>query len=416
MMPVPVDRDGMRKAAERAARASYGRLVALLAARTGDIAAAEDALSDAFAAALATWPERGVPDAPEAWLFASAKNALYKRFRHLKVESAAGTELDLRGATSIAPVDLGEGWSDLDDRLKLLFVCAHPSIDASMRTPLMLQTVLGLDAQRIGSAFLVAPTTMGQRLVRAKAKIKTAAIRFAVPDERELPERLADVLEAIYAAYGTGWDNLDGTDGRGLVEESVFLARLIISLLPSEPEPRGLLSLMLFCESRRAARRDEAGRFVPLMAQDTRRWSRPMVAEAETLLAKAAEAKQFGRFQCEAAIQSVHAQRAITGEVHHEALRMLYDLLLAHAPSVGVAVGRAAALLDAGDHAGATTSLDAIDPRDVQSYQPYWVLRGGLAEASGERETARRCIERGIGLTEDEAVRAFLLERLKSLE
>lgn len=406
----------MRRVAEHAARASYGRLVALLAARSGDIAAAEDALGDAFAAALTTWPERGVPDAPEAWLFAAAKNSLHKRFRHLEVVSAAGTELELRGATSIAPVDLGEGWADLDERLKLLFVCAHPSIDQAMRTPLMLQTVLGLDAQRIGSAFLVAPTTMGQRLVRAKAKIKTAAIRFAVPDARELPERLADVLEAIYAAYGTGWDDFDATDGRGLATESIFLARLIVSLLPSEPEPRGLLSLMLFCESRRAARRDEAGRFVPLLAQDTRKWSRAMVAEAETLLAKAAESRRFGRFQCEAAIQSVHAQRAITGEVHHEALRTLYDLLLAHAPSVGVAVGRAAALLDAGDHARASTSLDAIDPREVRSYQPYWVLRGGIAEAQGDRAAARSYLERGIGLTEDEAVRAFLLERWKALE
>jgi RNA polymerase sigma-70 factor (ECF subfamily) len=214
---------------------------------------------------------------------------------------------------------------------------------------------------------------------------------------------------------GEGWDDLDGKEGRGLVEESVFLARLLVTLLPSEPEPRGLLSLMLFCEARRAARRDDDGRFVPLLAQDTRRWSRPMIAEAETLLAKAAEAKQFGRFQCEAAIQSVHAQRAITGEVHREALRTLYDLLLAYAPSIGIAVGRAAALLEAGDLEAAAKSLDAIEPADAQSYQPYWVLRAGLAEASGDRAAARSFLERGIGLTEDAAVRAFLLERFEAL-
>ena len=407
-----------RKAAEASARASYGRLVALLAARSGDIAGAEDALAEAFTAALQTWPERGVPDSPEAWLLTAARNALSKRVRHGKVvESAAPDVLlgeELRGEASRA-LDLEEGWSKLDDRLKLLFVCAHPAIDAAVRTPLMLQTVLGLDAERIGSAFLVAPTTMGQRLVRAKTKIKAAGVRFAVPDARELPDRLEEVLDAVYAAYGTGWDDLEGPGGRGLTEEALFLGRLLVSLLPGEPEALGLLALMLFCESRREARRDHDGSFVPLDRQDPARWSRVMIVEAENLLVAASEAKRFGRFQCEAAIQSVHAQRAVTGAVNRDALRLLYDMLWTLAPSVGVAVARAASRLDIGDLDVASAAIHGIAAADVASYQPYWVTRARVAEATGDLTDARVSLERGLGLTEDEAVRAFLFAQLKNL-
>lgn len=257
-----------------------------------------------------------------------------------------------------------EGWSTRDERLALLFVCAHPAIDEGVRTPLMLQTVLGLDAQRIGSAFLVAPSTMGQRLVRAKAKIKEGGLRFEVPDASQLAERLDDVLRSVYVAYGAGWDDLSG--GRGLSEEALFLGRTLLGLLPEEPEVKGLLALMLYCEARRGARLDDAGLFVPLAQQDPGRWSRPLIVEAEGLLSQAATAQRFGRFQCEAAIQSVHAQRAITGVTQHQALRVLYDLLLSRVPSMGVAVARAAALLEAGDLQGAAPALDSLDAEDAE--------------------------------------------------
>lgn len=401
-----------RGAAEATARAAYGRLLAMLAARSRDIAAAEDALSEAFAAALATWPERGVPDNPEAWLLVAARRKVHNGYRQLRSQERHIEEL-LRCATETEPSH--DAWAGLDERLKLLFVCAHPAINEAVRTPLMLQTVLGLDAQRIGTAFLVAPRTMGQRLVRAKTKIKSAGLRFTIPDAQELPARLEDVLRAIYVAYGTGWEDIAGAGGRGLTEEALFLGRLLVELLPTEPEALGLLSLMLFCESRRAARRDAHGRFVPLALQDTARWSREMIVEAEARLTKAARSARFGRFQCEAAIQSVHAQRAVTGVVEHHALHTLYDLLLVHCPSVGVALARAAALLDAGDVPSAEAALAALHAADVEHYQPYWVTRARLAELAGDLSGARTHLERALGLTEEAAVRAFLADRLATL-
>lgn len=395
-----------RRAAELAARTSYGRLIASLASRSRDIVVAEDALSDAFAAALATWPERGVPSSPEAWLLTAARRNLNHRARHQNVQLGAVAELLSRIDEGAEATD----WAAVDERLKLLFVCAHPAIDENIRTPLMLQTVLGLDAQRIGSAFLVAPSTMGQRLVRAKTKIKQAALRFEVPDLREAPTRLDDVLRAVYVAYGSAWD--DHAGGRGLAEEALYLGRTLVSLLPQEPEARGLLALMLYCESRREARRDASGRFVPLPEQDPRRWSTAMIIEAEALLTAASQAGRFGRFQCEAAIQSVHAQRGVTGHTEHAAICLLYELLLNHTPSVGVAVGRAAALIEAGALEDGARALDALDPESVLLYQPYWVVRARLAERRGDQELMRSTLERALGLTEDAAVRRYLSDRL----
>jgi RNA polymerase sigma-70 factor (ECF subfamily) len=396
-----------RRAAEAAARDAYGRLLASLAARSGDIAGAEDALAEAFAAALATWPERGVPDAPEAWLLTAARRNVGHAVRHRGVRDRSEPERILLAEER----EVREAcWSNVDERLKLLFVCAHPAIDPAARTPLMLQAVLGLDAARIASAFLVSPTAMSQRLVRAKLKIKAARIGFRVPDAAELPGRLDDVLQAIYAAFGAGWDDMAA--GRDLAEEALFLGRLLGRLLPDEPEVLGLVALMAFCEARRGARRDERGRFVPLSEQDPRRWSEPLVREAESMLAKASQFKRFGRFQCEAAIQSAHAHRAFTGEPQYAAILALYDLLWAHAPSLGVAIGRAAARIDAGDFASAAAALDALDPGDVASYQPYWVTRARLARALGDDAVERAHLTRALGLTEDAAVRAFLAARL----
>ena len=240
-----------RRAAETAARASYGRLLAVMAARSRDIAASEDALSEAFLAALRTWPGSGVPANPDAWLLTAARNSLKNMARHQGVIDASALDLALLQDEATT-----ESHVVPDDRLKLLFVCAHSAIDTSVRTPLMLQTVLGLDAAQIGAAFLVAPATMGQRLVRAKAKIKDAGLRFELPTVEDMPERLEDVLNAIYAAYGTSWDAVAGADTGcpDLGEEALFLSRLLVALLPAEPEARGLLALMLYCESRRAAR------------------------------------------------------------------------------------------------------------------------------------------------------------------
>lgn len=393
-----------RAAAEFAARTSYGRLLALLAARSGDIAAAEDALGDALVAALTTWPERGVPDNPDAWLLTTARNRDANRHRATRTRDAAAQAIE---AGYLERAELPA--DDLPDpRLRLLFVCAHPAIDPAVRSPLMLQAVLGLDAARIAAAFLVAPATMGQRLVRAKSKIRDARLRFEVPDADQLSDRLPDVLDAVYAAFGTGWDAIAGApEVRDLAAEAIFLGRLLASLLPGEPEVLGLMSLMLHCDARRDARRDADGRFVPLAEQDPRRWSRDQIIEAEALLTRAASFAQFGRYQCEAAIQSVHAQRGVTGTLNREALLTLHDLLARLAPSIGVLVGRAAVLLDSGRAGDALAALDVLPAERINSYQPYWVVRARTLEALGA-PAAGAALTRAIGLTEDASLREYL--------
>lgn len=397
--------------AEEAARASYGKLVAILAHRTRDIAAAEDALSDALVAALATWPRAGVPANPEAWLLTAARNRLKNAARAGHVRRAAEPELELR----TVPGDLAEELPD--PRLRLLFVCAHPAIDPAARTPLMLQTVLGIDAARIAQAFLTEPAAMSQRLVRAKARIRDAGLRFEVPEPEDLEDRLATVLDAIYAAFGRGWDDWDRPDAPdALTGEAIWLARLLVSLLPTEPEPKGLLALMLYTTARRAARRDAQGAFVPLDRQDARLWDRTMIVEAEGLLTQAAQAARFGRFQCEAAIQSVHIQRPITGRLNLDALATLYDLLVRTTDSIGARIGHAVVMAERGDPTAAITELDALDPDRVARHQPYWVARARAAALAGQGATAAACLDTALALTEDPAVRAHLAQVRASLD
>ncbi len=403
-----------RRAVEQAARDSRARLVAFLAARARDVAAAEDALSDAFRAALETWPESGIPARPEAWLLTAARRRLIDAARHAQVHS--GAVPTLRAVAEEAEEMAATGISFPDERLKLLFVCAHPAIDAGARTPLMLQTVLGLDAARIASAFLVKPAAMGQRLGRAKAKIRDAGIGFTLPGPADLAPRLSAVLEAIYAAYGTGWDDLAGADPRrrGLAAEAIELGRLLLHLLPGEPEAQGLLALMLYCEARRAARRSEAGDYVPLTEQDTALWSRPMLAEADRLLGAAERAGRLGRFQLEAAIQSVHARRAVTGRTDWQAVALLYEGLVRLAPTIGALVGRAAAVAEARSAEAGWALLQAIPPDAVAAYQPYWALAAHLL-ARLDRPEAGTAFDRAIGLSEDPAARAYLTQRSAGL-
>ena len=403
-------------AVETVVRTSYGRLVAYLAARSRDVAGAEDALSDALGAALTTWPRDGVPDKPEAWLLATARRRLIDAGRHRQVRAAAESAIEeiIDEAATVAE----RSKEFPDERLKLLFICAHPAIDAAVRTPLMLQAVLGLDAARIASAFLVAPAAMGQRLVRAKGKIRDAGIAFAVPEPAELPERLEAVLAAIYAAYGTGWEDPTGADPqqRGLAEEALRLARVAVQVLPAAPETKGLLALILFCEARRAARRGADGRFVPLAEQDLAQWSRPMVTEAEHWLSEASRARAPGRFQLEAAIQSAHAQRLFTGRTNWAAVVRLHAALLRWTPTIGARVSHAAATAQAGEPATALQLLDELGDHDtVATYQGYWATLAHVLALLGRSAEARAAYQRASGLTTDAAVRTFLLERSERL-
>jgi RNA polymerase sigma-70 factor (ECF subfamily) len=401
-----MERDA-RRAAERVARDSHGRLVALLAARTRDIAAAEDALSEAFRAALATWPERGVPDRPEAWLLTAAKRAIGHQRRHDGVRAAAEPARALIEAERQAM--RGEPFGD--HRLGLMFACTHPALAADIQAPLMLQTVLGLDAARIAASFLIAPAAMGQRLSRAKAKIRDAGVPFAMPDPGEAGPRMAAVLNAIYAAYGTGWDDRFAGDARtrGLAEEALWLARLTAALAPDNAEAKGLLALILYCESRAGARRDAAGAFVPLHRQDRALWYGAMIQEAELLLADAARQDVPGRFQVEAAIQSHQMIAVATPQAAPpDAAVMLHDLLVRIAPSVGAQVARAVAHGDAGRPMDGLAMLEAMGEA-AQSYQPWWAARAHLLGRLGRGDEARQARMRAAGMTDDPTVRAWLL-------
>jgi RNA polymerase sigma-70 factor (ECF subfamily) len=403
------DEESTHRTIERVARESYGRLVAYLSSHTRDVASAEDALSNALVAALTAWPRDGVPQNPEAWLLTAARRSFIDLVRHRRVAEASEPTLQLlreeREMTVSAEFP--------DERLKLLFVCAHPAIDPALHTPLMLQSVLGLDATRIAQAFLVSPTTMGQRLVRAKTKIRSGGIQFEIPQERELPPRLDAVLEAIYAAFGIGWDDMAGVDqsGRELAEEAIWLARVLLQLMPREGEVRGLLALMLHCEARRAARRGPDGRYVPLSEQDSRQWSLPLIEEAERHLAEAASRGGTGRFQLEAAIQSVHAERARSGRTEWNAIMLFYEQLVRISPTLGTRTGYAAAVGEANGSESGLVVLDGIDPDAVSAYQPYWAVRAHLLQRLGKTSEASDAFDRAIGLAEDPAVRQFLFQR-----
>jgi RNA polymerase sigma-70 factor (ECF subfamily) len=405
----------VRSTADAVARHSYGKLVAFLAARTRDVAQAEDALSDAFATALADWPRHGCPSNPEAWLLTVARRKMIDVARRRRSGEAATRQLQL----------LAEGLNTAatqaeipDQRLALMFACAHPAIEPSIHAPLILQVVLGLDAKAIASAFLASPAAMGKRLVRAKSKIRQAGIPFCIPERDELPGRLAPVLDAIYAAFTEGWTDPRGTDvvRRDLTEEAIFLARLVASLLPDEPEALGLLALMLHAEARRRARRNEAGEYVPLAEQDPKLWDVVMIDEAEALLRRSGTLGYIGRFQLEGALQSAHVYRCRSGHANWAEVVQLYDALFALSGSPVVAINRALAIAEL---QGASTGLEAMqeiaaDLRIVE-YQPYWAARAELLAQTGAHGEARHAYDVAIGLERDPSVRRFLQRRQSDL-
>jgi RNA polymerase sigma-70 factor (ECF subfamily) len=404
------DEGQVHRTIERVARESFGRLVAYLSVHTHDLAGAEDALSDALVSALTAWPRSGIPENPEAWLLTTARHSIIDDVRHQRVVSESEPTLQILRESTMEPTFTTQF---PDERLKLLFVCAHPAIDPSVHTPLMLQTVLGLDAARIAGAFLVPPKTMGQRLVRAKTKIRDGGIRFEMPDQQDLPERLDAVLEAIYAAFGIGWDDMAGVDqrGRDLAEEAIWLARVLLQLMPNEGEVCGLLSLMLHCEARRGARRGADGRYVPLSEQDPKLWSAPLIEEAEVCLGSASRFGRPGRFQLEAAIQSVHAERARSGRIEWAAIAAFYEQLNRLSPTIGRRTGYAAAIAEAYGAEKGLAVLDTIDAEAVSTYQPYWAVRAHLLQCLGKQAEAMHAYDQAIGLAEDPAVREFLLQK-----
>ncbi len=410
-IPQENERSQAARAAELAARASYGRLLSFLASRTRDIAIAEDALSDAFAQALITWPKSGAPTSPEAWLLTTARRRLIDMARRDATAVEAVPTLQFALDEAMAETQRqSETDQFTDERLKLLFICAHPAIDASVRTPLMLHTTLGLDANRIAKAFLTTPATMSQRLVRAKRKIAKAGIPFETPDDEALPERFPPVLDAIYATFNAGSFGGDGD----LAKEGLFLARLCASLAPTIAEAHGLHALTAYIEARRSAHVAN-GAYTPLDHQDTALWDQDLLEEAESALTRAASLYAPGRFQLEAAIQSANIAHRLSGEDTGQATLALYDRLIDIAPSIGAKIARAGALLRAGDVATSLASLRGLPAEKVRDHQPYWACLAHVLAASGDAPGADGAFDRAIKLCTDDATRKYLILRQTTL-
>lgn len=396
--------DEAAAAAQTAARHSYGRLLAWLAWQWRDVAAAEDALAEAFATALERWPRDGVPSAPDAWLLTAARRQLLVAARRQRLADDPALTVLWPGEHEAAP--------DMpalpDTRLRLMFVCAHPAIDAGVHSALMLQTVLGLDAARIASAFLVKPEAMTKRLVRAKSKIRATGLRFEEPEPPEWPERLASVLEAIYGAYTLHWGQVDDAAAGELAAEAMFLAELVATHLPDEPEALGLAALLWLCEARRPARSEL---FQPLHEQDARRWDGALIARANQALLRAAGHRAPGPYQLEAAIQAAHVHGRLDGKVPWEGIVRLYERLLALAPTVGAHIAHAVAVAHARDARAGLRLLDAIEAEHVASHQPWWAAQAHLLAMAGSHADAAAAYGRALALTVEPRLRDWIAAR-----
>lgn len=395
--------------AETVARASYGRLVALLAAPTGDIPTAEDALAAAFTTALESWPVSGIPANPEGWLFKVARNRQRDHYRSAAHRTSAPLELVENTWAATDDIDID---AIPDKRLALMFACAHPAIDAGIHTPLMLQTVLGFDCEAIARAFSIPAPTMAQRLVRAKRRIRDTRIPFAIPERSAMAARLPAVLEAVYGTYAINWQVVSGRTLRtSLAAEALYLATTLAELLPNEPETHGLAALISLSMARTEARTDSGGRLVPLSRQDPSSWDAELIERGEVHLGRAHALGRVGRFQLEAALQSVHCARAVTGTTDWQALRTLTQALVAVAPTLGAVVALAATIGETDGPAAGLAYLDAIDDPAIARFQPAWATRAHLLAEAGRVDDASAAYDRAISLAADPVIRSYLRDR-----